>query len=208
MKEKVHYVIEAVLAVAVIILFVFQFSGNKTSSSANVAVSGGESVPGETMPIAYIDVDSLMANYTLSIDLSEQLTKQMENAQANLVEKGRRFQTEAAEFQRKMETNAFLNEERAKQEHERMLKKRDELQQLEATMAEEIDEKRFRLGEELRNTIVSQLQEYNKNKGFHIIYGKRNDNILLSDNAYNITAEVINFLNKQHAVSPEPKPAE
>ena len=208
MKEKVHYVIEAVLAVAVIILFVFQFSGNKTSSSANVAVSGGESVPGETMPIAYIDVDSLMANYTLSIDLSEQLTKQMENAQANLVEKGRRFQTEAAEFQRKMETNAFLNEERAKQEHERMLKKRDELQQLEATMAEEIDEKRFRLGEELRNTIVSQLQEYNKNKGFHIIYGKRNDNILLSDNAYNITAEVINYLNKQHAVSPEPKPAE
>ena len=208
MKEKVHYVIEAVLAVAVIILFVFQFSGDKTSSGVNVAASEGGSILGETMPIAYIDVDSLMANYTLSIDLTEQLTKQMENAQANYVEKGRRFQTEAAEFQRKMETNAFLNEERARQEHERMLKKRDELQQLEATIAEEIDEKRFRLGEELRNTIVLQLQEYNKNKGFHIIYGKRNDNILLSDNAYNITAEVINYLNKQHAVSPEAKPAE
>ena len=32
MKEKLHYAIEAVLAVAVIILFVFQFSDNKKSS--------------------------------------------------------------------------------------------------------------------------------------------------------------------------------
>jgi len=208
MKEKLHYAIEAVLAVAVIILFVLQFSNNKKSSNADTAVSEGMAASGEFMPIAYIDIDSLMFNYTYSIDLNEQMVKRAENSQANLTERGRKFQTEVAEFQRKVDTNAFLSRERAESEQQRLMKKREELQNLEAQLSQEFSEEQFRINNDLRKTIIAQLREYNKSKKFQIIYGKMNDNILYSDEAYNITLEVIEYLNKQYAVSPVVKPNE
>ena len=209
MKEKIHYLIEALLAIAVIILFVFQFSDNRKSSNAGIAAS--ESSGGtmsEFMPIAYVDIDSLMSNYTYSIDLNEQLTKKYENSQANMTERARKLQSEAADFQRKAETNAFLTQERAQSEYDRIMKKQEDLRAYEAQIAQEFNEETVRMSEELRNSIILQLREYNKDKKYQIVYGKRNDNILYADNAYNITAEVIEYLNKHYAVSPVIKPGE
>ena len=201
MKEKLHYAIEAVLVVAVIILFVFHFSENKKSSNTDMSPAGG-ATSGESMPIAYIDLDSLLSNYTYSIDLNEQITKKVENSHASLTEKLRKLQSDAAEFQRKLETNAFLSQERAESERLRLMRKDEELQNLQAKMSQELGEEQMRTNEELRKTIISLLRAYNKNKGFHIVYGKMNDNILYADGAYNITAEVLDYFNKQYAASP------
>ena len=208
MKEKLHYAIEAVLIIAVIILFVLQFSGNKKSSNAGLAVSDGNATSVEFMPVAYIDIDSLWIKYTYSIDLNEQMVKKMENAKANLVERGRKFDAEVADFRRKVETNAFISRERAESEQERILKKQAELQNLEAQLQQELSNENMRISEEIRKTIITQLREYNKDKNYQIIYGKMNDNILYSNETYNITTEVIEFLNKQHAVSPVSTPGE
>lgn len=208
MKEKIHYAIEAVLAVAVVILFVFQFSGNKKSSDANATVAAGDASSGTAMPIAYIDVDSLMSNYTYSVDLNEQITKKYENLRANFTERARKLQSEVTEFQRKYETGSFLSAERAQSEAQRLQKKEEELQQLQVQMGEEFDAERYRINEQLRNTIITQLREFNQGKGYQFVYGKMNDNILYADDAYNITGEVIDYLNKQYAASPATKPAE
>jgi hypothetical protein len=59
------------------------------------------------------------------------------------------------------------------------------------------------LNEELRKKIISQLKEFNKNKGFYIIFGSLRDNILYADDVYNITNEAIDFLNKNHTTTPQ-----
>ena len=205
MKEKIHYVIEAVLIIAVIVLFVFQFSGNKKSSNDGSNSTDSKASSESVMPVAYIDIDSLMQSYTYSIDLNEQLAKKLENSNANYTEKVRKLQADAAEFQRKYETNSFLSQERAQAEHDLIMKKQEELRTLEANLAQEFEEERFRMSEELRLTIIAQLLEYNKSKGYQIIYGKRNDNILFAAESFNITAEVIEFLNKQYTASPATK---
>ena len=208
MKEKLHYAIEAVLAVAVIILFVFQFSDNKKSSGSKSIASEGKGISGEYMPIAYIEIDSLMSSYTYATDLNEQMVKRVENSRANFTEKMRRFDSEVAEFQRKAQTNAFLSQERAEAEQQRLLKKQEELQNLEAQLSQEISEENFRMSTDIRNTIITQLREYNNGKNYQIVLGKMNDNILYADDAYNITTEVVEFLNKQYAASPVAKPSE
>ncbi|MDR0744247.1 MAG: OmpH family outer membrane protein [Tannerella sp.] len=205
MKEKVHYVIEAALAVAVIILFILQFSGDKKLTIADIAVSDGSAVSESTMPIAFIDVDSLMSNYIYSIDLNEQITKKFENSRASLTEKLRKLQSDATDFQRKAETGAFLSRERMEAEQQRIMKRDQELQELQAQMSQELGEEQLRMNEELRKTIITHLTEFNKSKGYHIVYGKMNDNILYANDAYNITGEVIDFLNRQHASSPAAK---
>ncbi|MDR2776159.1 MAG: OmpH family outer membrane protein [Tannerella sp.] len=205
MKEKIHYVIEAVLGVAIIVLFVMQFSGNKKSASSDATVTDDALMSGGTMPIAFIDVDSLMASYTYSIDLNEQITKKYENSRANLTEKLRKLQSDAADFQRKVETGSFISRERAETEHQRLMKKDQDLQELQAQMSRDLGEEQLRMNEELRRTIILQLREFNKGKEYQIIYGKMNDNILYADDAYNITGEVIDFLNRKHALSPAAK---
>ncbi len=206
MKEKVHYVIEAVLVVAVIILFILQFSdGKKSVVDDNASVVEDGSVSKHSMLVAFVDVDSLISSYTYSIDLNEQITRKFENSRASLTEKLRKLQAEAADFQRKAETGAFLSPERMESEQQRLMKKDQELQELQAQMSQELGEEQLRINEELRNTIVSQLREYNKEKGYNIIYGKKNDNILYADDAYNITREVIDYLNRQRASSPAAK---
>ena len=205
MKERIHYVIEAVLVVAVVILFVLQFSGNTRPAAANVAAADNVSAAGGIMPVAFIDVDSLMSNYTYSIDLNEQITKKYENSRANLTEKLRKLQSEVADFQRKVETNAFLSRERAEAEQQRLMKKDQGLQALQAQMSQELGEEQLRMNEELRKTIIELLREYNKDKGYQIVYGKMNDNILYAHDDYNITGAVIEFLNGRHAASPAAK---
>ena len=206
MKEKIHYAVEAALAVAIIILFVLQFAGNKNTSGTKMAVSAEED-DSQVMSIAYIEMDSLMSTYTYSLDMSEQIARKIESSQATLTEKARKFQNEVNEFQRKAQAGAFLSQERMQSEEQRLMKMKDEVEQLDAKLSQELSEERFRLQDELRKTIISQLKEYNKDKGYHLIYGKSNDYILYANTIYDITAEVIEYLNKHYAASQE-KPKE
>ena len=201
MKEKIHYMIEAALAIAVVVVFVLHFSGNKKSSDPKEPFLSEDNVS-EFMSVAYVDIDSLMTTYTYSIDLNEQLTKKIEDTQLKFSETMRAFQAEVNEFQRKIENQSYLTQQRAEQEQQRLTKKNEELQKLEVKYSEEIAGERFKASENLRNMIIQQLQEYNKDKGYHFIYGKTNDNILYANEVYNITAEVIDFLNRQYAVDP------
>ena len=54
----------------------------------------------------------------------------------------------------------------------------------------------------LRDSIQHYLAKYNKNKKYSIIFSKQGDNLLYTDNSYDITKEVIAGLNKAY------KPAE
>ena len=200
MKEKIHYVIEAVLAVAVIILFVFQFSGDKKPATANVSES--EISFGDVMPVAYIDIDSLMSNYTFSIDLNELLMKKYENSQAVLTERARKLQADAENFQRKLQTGSFLSEERAIQDRDRLMKAEEDYRAYEQKLALEFEEERLNVNEELRKAVISILSEFNKENKYHIIYGRKNDNILYANDSYNVTAEAIKFFNMKYMASP------
>jgi outer membrane protein len=168
-------------------------------------VSDDNAAAENAMPIAFIDVDSLMSNYIYSIDLNEQITKKFENSRASLTEKLRKLQSDAADFQRKAETGSFLSRERMEAEQQRLMKRDQDLQQLQAQMSQELSEEQMRMNEELRKTIITQLTEFNKSKGYHIVYGKINDNILYADDTYNVTGEVIEFLNSRYASSPAAK---
>ncbi|MDR2472638.1 MAG: OmpH family outer membrane protein [Tannerella sp.] len=201
MKDIIHYVIEAVLAIAVVILFVLS-SGNKPVSKVVTGVSDTAVMCSKPLPFAYVDIDSLMQNYTLSIDLNEQLAKKIENAHVTLTEKKRKLQSEAADFDRKLETGSFLNRERAEAEQHRLQTKAIEIKELEEKMTLEIQEDQQRMNIDLSTTVISQVRNYNRDKGYQIIYGKSRDNILYADDVYNITAEVIDYLNSTHQTTP------
>lgn len=197
----ITHLISGTLAVAMLVLF-SQCDKNKPES---VSTQGSTTSNGTNsdLSIVYIDVDSLLLNYNFSIDLNEQIVRKQENARANFTQKARAFQTEAEAFQYKYQNNAFATTARAEQEHQRLQKKQQELAELEQKLAQELMEETERMNQQLRDTIVSHLREYKEQKGYRIILGNTggSNTIILADDEYNITGEVIEFLNKRWSSS-------
>ena len=200
MKNNVNYVIQGILAIAVIILFVMYFSGKKSNTPAmrSATAESGEQIAG--FPVAYINVDSLLLKYNFSIDLNEQILKKQENARANYTQKARSLQSEAEEFQYKLQNGAFATRERAEQEQQRLMKKQQELQEFDSRLIQELMEQTQAMNEQLRDTVVHYLKQYNQGKGYQIIFSNTAGSpIFLADDAYNITNEIVEYLNKRYS---------
>ena len=155
--KNINYVINGVLAVAVVILYIMQFSGKKESSVTRTFASAGDTTA--LLPIAYVNVDSLLLNYNYSKDLNEIILKKQENSRANITQKARSLQGEMQDFQRKVENNA-----------------------------------------QLRDTVVSQLKAFNLGRGYQVVFSNTvGDNILLAGDSYDITGELLEYLNKNYS---------
>lgn len=188
--NKFQTVLNVVLVAAVAALFVVVYTGDKQEAPA-VAVESSE-----VMPIAYLNVDSLLVNYTFAQEASERLMKKQEDARLKLNTKARTLQNEMADFQRKLENNAFLSRERAEKEQQRLLKKQQELQELEAQLTEDIMLENQKLNMQLADTLTNFLEEYNADGRYHVILSNSaKDNVLMAAEQYDITDEVIDALN-------------
>ncbi|MDR1518146.1 MAG: OmpH family outer membrane protein [Dysgonamonadaceae bacterium] len=198
MKNNYSYLINGVLAVAIIVLFILFFTknGQGSGSGKNLTFANDSSI---TLPVAYVNVDSLLPNYNFAKDLNESLMRREESSRAALNQKEREFNAAAQEFQRKLQNNAFLSEERAKQEQQRIVKMQEDYQTTAQRLAQEFALEQQKLNLQLNDTIKTQLAIFNSTKGFQIILSNTSsDNILYANEKYNITDEVIEYLNKKY----------
>lgn len=195
--KNLSLIFNAILAVAVVILFVLVLGG-KTSTSMKEVVSGKGSVNVGKLPIAYINIDSLLLNYQFAKEANESLIKKQEDSRLTINQQARQLQTEMAEFQRKLENNAFLSRERAEQEQSRLQKKQQELQELDGKLSQQLMQVQQKMSEGLRDTINAFMKDFNKdNKYEMIISNTSSDNVLYAAKGYDITAEVTKILNER-----------
>jgi len=195
--KNVSLIINAILAIAVIILF-WLVLGTKSNTTAKQLISGKGTATVGKLPIAYINVDSLLLHYQFAKDANESLTKKQEDSRLTINTRARQLQAEGAEFQRKLENNAFLSRERAEQEQLRLQGKQRELQELDGKLSQQLLQIQQKMSEELRDTINKFMKEYNKDNKYEIIISNTsNDNVLYAAKYYDITAEVTKLLNER-----------
>ncbi|MDR2791981.1 MAG: OmpH family outer membrane protein [Tannerellaceae bacterium] len=200
--KHLHYIIEGVLGVAVITLFILHFAGRKSVGAGEADGGDGGNGGDRVLPVAFVNVDSLLENYHYAQDLSEIQMRNHENARLNLARKMQDLEQDATDFQRKVANNVFLSRERAQQEEQRILRKQQDVEALRERTTNDLMMEQERMSKTLRDTIVSQLKVYNRDKHFQLILSNTNgDNILLSEQVYDITADVIELLNKNYSPS-------
>ena len=191
--NKLQIVINVVLVAAVAALFVIVLKNPKATTAEPVAVETGN------LPVAYLNVDSLLVNYTFAQEASDKLMSKQEDARVKMNTKLRTFQNEVADFQRKLENNAFLSRERAEKEQQRLAKKEQELQELEAKLTQDIMLENQKLNLQLADSLSNFLQEFNADGRFHIILSNSaKDNVLMAGEQYDITNEVVAGLNARY----------
>lgn len=184
-----------VLTIAVIVLLILMIFPKKSTKSALERTPTDTRLE-ETLPIAYVNIDSLLLNYNLYKKLSEELLQQEEKSRGKVTQQAVSLQKEMAEFQKKVENQAFLNAERAQAEQSRLLKQQQELQDLDARLTKELMSKQQKMNEQLKASIDSIILEFNKDNKYHLILSNTgNDNILYGNKAYNITNEILKLMN-------------
>ena len=155
-------------------------------------------VSGEGMRMAFIEVDSLMTQYTFAKDYSVTLEKKSNNARNTLNQKGAQLQAAVNNFQQKMNNNGFQSREEAARVQLAIEKQQRDLQELQQRLETELASETQKFNVALRDSLKSFLNSYNRDKKFDYIISKAGDNILYSNAKYDITQDVINGLNKRY----------
>lgn len=168
-----------------------------TATTAEVAKLDGQSL----MPIAVVNVDSILSQYTFAKESNERLIKKQEDSRVNINTKARQLQNEMVDFQRKLENNAFLSRERAEQESRRLQQKEADLQQLDRQLSQDLVTEQQKLSTQLRDSINAAIKALNKDNKYHLVLSTNsmNDNILYSAPEYDITGDVIEYLNTNYS---------
>ena len=196
--KNLSLIFNAILAVAVVVLFVLVL-GNKSTIASKQNVQGKDIITKGKLPIAYINIDSLLLHYQFAKEANESLIKKQEDSRLTINAKARQLQVEMGEFQHKLENNAFLSRERAEQEQARLTKKQQDLQILDSDLSKQLVLVQQKMSEQLRDTINSFMKDFNKDHKYQmIISNTSSDNILYADKSYDITAEVTKLLNERY----------
>ncbi len=111
MKNPTPYVVSGVLAIALIVLYILHFtSKSSVNGSAGNDLSLFLNDSSITLPIAYVNVDSLLINYNFAKDLNESLLRKEESTRATLNQRQNQINAAAQDFDRKLRNNAFLSQ--------------------------------------------------------------------------------------------------
>ena len=196
--KNVNYIINGILAVAVIVLFILHFSGRKGTQSSNHNLFKSDST-NALLPIAYIRTDSLLANYKLFQVLNEASMKDMENHQLDLNQRKQKFEKDAQDFQQKVQQNIFLTQERINQEGSRLEKMRTDLENYAAQIQQNLADKNAQMQRQLQDSVINGLKAFNNPQKYQMIFSNiGTDNFYYIDDAYDITKDVIDFLNARY----------
>ena len=192
--KRLNYLVNGLAALALIVLF-SQCAGKADNQAANASTQAA-GLSG--MKIAYVEIDTLLAKYNYCVDLNEAMVKKSENVRLTLNQKAKDLDRQKQEFQTKVQNNAYLTQERAQQEYNRIAKLEQDLQNLGNKLQSELMSENEKNSLQLR--INAFLKEYNKTRGYSMIISNTGfDNLLYADSIYNITREILEGLNARYS---------
>lgn len=185
-------VLFAVLFVAVAGIYILHFAGKGKSAPSKDAAGAASG-----LKIAYIKVDSLAVNYDFAQEMHDNFLKQQEAFTKEYGEKRNRFESQAAAFQEKVQRGGFLSQDRALQERDRLVGEEQQITKLDQELSTKLAQIQADNNKQLLDSIMNYVKVYNKEKKYNYIFNS--GEILVGDDAHNITKEILVGLNARYS---------
>ena len=182
------------VAIAAIAVFTMGACQDSTKMDEKPAATP-EKAAGQALKIAYVEVDSIMTQYTFCKEYTKILEKRQQTVQNTLATQQRNLEAAA-------QNNGFSSRAEAESQQAAIQRQDQQLQATAQRLQNELMNQTEKFNEALRDSIQHYLAVYNKDKKYSLILTKQGDNILYADKNYDITAEVVAGLNKAY----KPKP--
>lgn len=178
-------------------IFAAAFAGCKTSVKTGNA-SGTDSVLHSTQ-VAYVHLDSLMANYDMYNDLRGDYEQKLNKAQNDLTARGRKLERDVADFQEKIQKGLVTRATAAQMEEDLGRRQQSFMNSRDQLMAELGEEEQVLLNQ-IHYSIVDFLNDFNSDYRYAMIISTTGGGPILNANpAMNLTTIVAEGLNKEYA---------
>lgn len=186
--KPITWVVNGVLAVAIIVLYVLHFSGNNAPIKSAASAGAGTKV-------AYFEIDSIQNSYEFFKEVKSALqVKDMENAKQLTALKN----AFAAKYQDLQKNGQYLSQAEIGSRQQELAQLEKNYTNKEQQLSQELQEESFKRLQEVKKKIEAFLIQYNKNKEFAYIFSSNPDLMYYKDTAYDITSDIIQGLNAEH----------
>ncbi|MFN5253473.1 MAG: OmpH family outer membrane protein [Chitinophagaceae bacterium] len=182
------WIVNGVMALAIILLFVLHFNSNSTPVKSSALAAGG-------VKVAYFEIDSIQNSYNFFKDVREALqAKDVENAK-QLTGLKNAF---AIKYQELQKNGQFLSQAEIGARQQELAQLEKNYTNREQVLASEMQEESFKRLQEVKQKIEAFLVKYNKNKEFAYIFSSNPDLMYYKDTAYDITSDIVKGLNAEY----------
>lgn len=153
--------------------------------------------------IAFIRMDTLMNNYGMYIDLSDEFTKKSQNVQNELVSKGRALEMEGRQLEESYQKGS-LTRFQVESKAQELQKKQQDIVTYRDRKLGELQQQEAEISQKIGSVIKDYLNEFNAEKKYSMILQTvAGSPILVADPALDITNEILEVLNKRYKESLE-----
>ncbi|MDL2224085.1 OmpH family outer membrane protein [Bacteroidales bacterium OttesenSCG-928-M06] len=190
-------IVNGIMVMATLVLVFSQCANNKAETAPVETISTTENLP-QYLPIAYVDQDSMFTHFDYYNSLIGSLENKISKQRTNLNNDYQKFQKEVVDYQQKRQNNAFLSQERIIQEETRLERMQQDLEKKTAQIEQELALEQRVIQQQISDSLTIGIAEFNNPQKYQMILTKSgNQMVLYADEHYNITNEVIEFLNKR-----------
>lgn len=189
--KNASLVLNAVLVVAVIVLFILHFSSKSSGSMG----SGGNNFTPSDVKVAYVNQDTLFKYY----DFVKVNTERLQGLEKSL---GEQLNARQVSLQREIQDYQSgannLTRGQAIALEESLQKKGQNLQLYQQSLNQQMMEEQGKVATELYNKLTDYLKTYSKERGIAVVvkYDRESD-VLYAGDSLDITKDVIKGLNEQ-----------
>lgn len=192
--KNLSLILNAVLLVAVGILFFLHFSGKKSAGPV-VETSSGAVLPSE-LRVAYINSDSVLQHYEYLKANRVQLESKTKKIEQEYRNRAQGLQNEITAYQRNV-TNMTLGQVKAVEED--LGKKQQNLQMYQQTISQQLMEEEAKLNKELYDRVTAYLKKFAAEKDLHFVLKfDVSSDVLYAGEALDVSNDVIQGLNAEY----------
>ena len=193
--KNISLVINAVLLIAVIVLYVKVFSANKVAkASESQTIKEHKSSSSANVPIAFVELDSLNDKINYIKERRTELEGEQKSIETEWQNGYRNLENRKNEFLKR--GNSITQQEAEKFQGE-LMQQQQQVDGKKQALTQKLSEKSYKFMDDIQTKLKSYLKEYNKEGTYQYILttGTGLDYMLYKDSSFNITNDVIKGMN-------------
>ncbi len=203
MKNNLSLILNIILFVAVAVLYYDEFVEDLfEEEDEDEQVEETDAGRAAEAAIAYVNTDSLLANYKYFEKVSKELEKKRNKLQREYTRRAEALQKQFEDYQRTM-GNMTIGQARAVEED--LTRKRENLLKYQESVTQDLMRREAEITQELYQKVADFLKEYGKQQGLQIVLSySPGSGVLFADEALDITDAVIAGLNEDFEQAENP----
>jgi len=194
--KKILIIVNAVLAAAVIGLYILYFCNTGCKSASTIKSDETVAADGS---VVYIQIDSLVQAYDMFHDLRAELKKKADKIEKDIDNKGKAFEFKVKDFQEKVQ-KGLITRSQAEQQQMQLEEEQRGLQQYVQKMQSDMSEEEVVMFRQIYDAVQTFLTEYNQEHNYSLILSTSGTSnvVLQGAPALNITQDVLNGMNAKY----------